>query len=116
MAAKKKGKTTRRKKAAASWECPNPMGKPYTLWELIRLLADRGFAQFFLEKLRKAEGNDMEAIDCVNSYLEPTEQELQELGIPASQWGSMRRCTDSGLLVLVTAQQNVSRPSGTSKR
>lgn len=103
MAAKKTGQ---RKKAAAGWECPNPRGKPYGLWELVRLLEERTFAQFFLEKLRKAEGNDMDAIECVNSYLEPTELELEELGIPASQWGSLRRCTDSGLLVLVIAQQN----------
>ena len=46
------------------------------------------------------------AIDCVNSYLEPTDEELQDLGIPASEIDSMRRCTDSGLLVIVTAQQN----------
>jgi hypothetical protein len=103
MAAKKKGQ---RRKAAAAWECPNPRGKPYTLWELIRLLSDRAFAQFFLDLLKRAEENDKAAIECVNSYLEPTELELQELGIPASQWGSLRRCTDSGLLVLVIAQQN----------
>ena len=106
MAAKKKGTKTRKKKPAASWECPNPREKPYTLWEIVHLLADRTFAQFFLDKLTKAEGNDMNAIDCVNSYLEPMELELQELGIPASQWGSLRRCTDSGLLVLVIARQN----------
>ena len=106
MAAKKTGQ---KKKAVASWECPNPRGKPYTLWELVRLLADRTFAQFFMEKLRRAEESDRNAIDCVNSYLEPTEQELQDLGIPASQWASMKRCTDSGLLVLVTAQQSTER-------
>jgi hypothetical protein len=103
MAAKKTGQ---RRKAAASWECPNPRGKPYSLWELVRLLADRTFAQFFLDLLRRAEENDKAAIECVNSYLEPTDRELEELGIPASQWGSLRRCTDSGLLVLVIAQQN----------
>lgn len=101
MAAKKR---KRRKPAVA--ECPNPRGKPYSLWEFLPLLEDRAFAQFFLGQLKSAEANDKGAIACVDSYLEPTERELQELGIPASQWGSMRRCTDSGLLVLVTAQQN----------
>jgi hypothetical protein len=104
MAAKKKKKRIRKKSALA--ECPNPRGKPYGLWEFLPLLEDRDFARFFLDLLKRAEANDKEAIACVDSYLEPTELELQELGIPASQWGSMRRCTDSGLLVLVSAQQN----------
>jgi hypothetical protein len=102
MAAKKK-----RKKRLLG-ECPNQSndGKPYKLWEFLPLLKDKTFARFFLDLLKRAEENEQEAIDCVNSYLEPTTTELQELGIPASQWSSMRRCTDSGLLVVVTAKQN----------
>jgi len=103
MAAKKK---TGKKKHALG-ECPNP-GKAYTLWELIGHLQDRGFAGFFLDLLKRAEANEPGAIECVDSYLAPTTQELQNLGIPASQWASMRKCTDSGLLVIVTAQQNAS--------
>lgn len=102
MATKKTGK-----KRPAVGECPNP-GKAYTLWGLIAQLQDRAFARFFLNLLKRAEENDPDAIACVNSYLAPTEQELQDLGIPASQIGNFRRCTDSGLLVIVTAQQSAS--------
>jgi hypothetical protein len=98
-------KTAKRKKRAVIG-CPNPRGKAYTLWEFLPLLADRAFARFFLDLLKRAEANDKAAIECVNGYLEPTVEELEELGIQASQIEAMRKCTDSGLLVLVTAQQN----------
>ena len=100
-------KKTRKKKFLLG-ECPNESngGKPYKLWELVGLLKDKAFARFFLDLLMRAEANDQKAIDCVNSYLEPTEQELQDLGIPASEWASKRRCTESGLLVAVVAKQN----------
>jgi hypothetical protein len=48
---------------------------------------------------------DGKAIECVESYYEPTDEELENLGLHESQWGSMRRCTDSGLLVIVVAKQ-----------
>jgi hypothetical protein len=99
MAAKKK---TGKKKHAVG-ECPNP-DRAYTLWGLIGKLEDKDFAAFFLDLLKRAEANEPGAIECVDSYLAPTAQELQNLGIPASQVASMRRCTDSGLLVIVTAQ------------
>jgi hypothetical protein len=100
-------KKTRKRKLVLG-ECPNQSndGKPYKLWEFLPLLKDKVFARFFLDLLKRAEENEQDAIACVNSYLEPSEQELQDLGIPASQWGSLRRCTDSGLLVVVTAKQN----------
>lgn len=99
---------TEKTKQAGVGECPNPgnEGRPYSLLEFVALLKDKAFAKFFFDLLKRAEANDKAAIDCVNSYLEPTEQELQDLGIPASRIESMRRCTESGLLVIVTAQQN----------
>jgi hypothetical protein len=103
MATKKK---TGKKKHAVG-ECPNP-DKAYTLWGLIAKLQDKDFAVFFLDLLKRAEANEPGTIECVDSYLAPTPQELQNLGIPASQVASMRKCTDSGLLVLVTAQLKVS--------
>lgn len=101
-------KKTRKKKKFVLGECPNQSndGKPYSLFELVALLKDKAFAEFFFNLLKSAEKNERGAIDCVNSYLLPTVQELQDLGIPASRIESMRRCTESGLLVLVTAQQN----------
>ena len=87
------------------WGCPNPNGKPYTLWQLVALLKrDRTLAQFFLDLSKRAEGNDPAAIDCVNSYLAPTDQELQDLGIAASEWVTLKRCTDSGVLAIAKAQ------------
>lgn len=107
MATKKRRKKKKKKKFVLG-ECPNQSndGKPYSLLQLVALLKDKAFAQFFFDLLKSAEANDTAAIACVNSYLAPTEKELRDLGIPASQIDSMRRCTESGLLVLVIAQQN----------
>jgi hypothetical protein len=89
------------------WGCPNPNGKPYTLWQLVALLKrDKTFAQFFLDLSKRAQGNDPAAIACVNSYVAPTDQELQDLDIPTSEWETMRKCTDSGLLAIAKAQLN----------
>lgn len=85
--------------------CPNPYGKPYTLWQLVALLKrDKTFAQFFLDLAKKAQGNDPAAIACVNSYVAPTDQELQDLDIPTPEWDTMKRCTDSGTLAIAKAQ------------
>ena len=101
MAAKKTGK-----KRLESWDCPNPKG-PYSLGGLVELLKnDKSFAQFFFTQLKNALNNDKGAIACVDSYLAPTTQELEDLGIPASQLEGMKRCTESGLLVLVIAADN----------
>jgi hypothetical protein len=87
--------------------CPNPNGKSYSLREIVALLqTDKTFAQFFLDLSKRAEGNDLAAVACVNSYLAPTDQELQDLGIAASEWVNMRKCTDSGLLAIATAQNS----------
>lgn len=89
-----------------AWECPNPKGQ-YSLGDLVALIkSDETFAQFFFTLLKNALNNDKGAIDCVDSYLAPTTQELEELGIPTTKVESMRRCTDSGLLVLVIAKDN----------
>jgi len=103
MTAKKK-----QKKRLIPAECPNKTngGNPYSLSDFLPLLQEKTFAQFFLETLKKAEGNDPDAIACVDSYLAPTDGELKDLCVPASQVASMRKCTDSGLLVSVTAKQN----------
>lgn len=109
--ATKKPATKRKKKKQAVWDCVNPGnpgngGQPYTLAEILDPLKNEDFAKFFFDLIKRAQANEKDAIDCVNAYLEPTVPELQDLGIPASQIDSMRRCTDSGLLVLVIAQQN----------
>ena len=73
-------------------------------------LADtQGFAAFFTIQLKLAFAGDEAAIACIDSYLEPTDQELGGLGLPESEWGSLRKCTDSGFLVIVTANDEASR-------
>ncbi len=94
------------KKRASVLACPNPEGKPYSLSELLGKLQEKGFASEFFSLLKNAEAKVPGAAECVDSYFEPTTAELQTLGIPASQIPSMRKCTDSGLLVLVIAHQN----------
>jgi len=103
MAKKKPGK----KKKKLTWGCPNP-GKAYTLWPLVSMLEQPGsdFAQFFYPKLKEAMQNDPDAIACINSYLAPTDTDLAGLGIPASQTDSYKRCTDSGVLMLIVAKQH----------
>lgn len=94
-------------KKTVSWECPNPREKPYNLWELVALLeTDKTFAQFFFDQLKAANENDPGAIACLDSYLAPTTEELQGIGISASQVANMKRCTDSGLLVAAIAKKN----------
>ena len=96
--------TTKRKQD--TWGCPNPKAA-YNLWDLVALLqSDKAFAEFFADLLKRANDNDKGAITCVDSYLQPTDAELDDLGIPASNWGDLRKCTDSGLLVAVIAKQN----------
>jgi hypothetical protein len=88
------------------WECPNPKGQ-YSLAGLVGLIkSDKTFAQFFFTQLKNALNNDKGAIACVDSYLAPTTQELEDLGIPTTKVESMRRCTDSGLLVLVITKDS----------
>lgn len=104
MAKKKSGK----KKNNVTWGCPNS-GKAFDLKTLRDMLEDKpgGFASFFFPVVKEAMNSNPTAIACVNSYLAPTELELMALGIPASQIDSYKKCTDSGVLLVVLAQQNV---------
>jgi hypothetical protein len=95
------------KKRKLTWDCPNS-GRAFDLRTLRDMLEDKqgGFATFFFPVLKEAMNSNPGAIACVNSYLAPTEPELMALGILASQIESYKKCTDSGLLVAVLAQQN----------
>lgn len=103
MAAKKPEK----KKGTLNFKCDNP-GRAFNLKTVRDMLEDKqsGFAEFFFPVLKEAMNSNLDAIVCVNSYLAPTNDELMELGIPAAQIESYKRCTDSGLLLAVLAQQN----------
>lgn len=83
-----------------TYTCPNP-NAAMTLTQVLALLeTDSDFANFLATTLREAYGGDQAAIDCVDSYLQPTAGELQNLGVPKSDVGPMRSCTESGKLVL----------------
>jgi len=111
------GKKKPATKRPAVLACPNPEGKPYSLTQLLAKLQDKGFAAEFFSLLKAAEANEPGTVDCVNSYFAPTTAELQNLGIPASQIPMMKKCTDSGLLVLVSAQQSaLLKPRRTPKK
>lgn len=111
MAAKK----TTKKKKNVTWGCPNS-GRAFNLDAVRDMLQNTpGFADFFFPVLKEAMNNNPLAKACIDSYLAPTDQELLELGIPASGVGSNKRCTDSGLLLAVIAEQNAP-PSKRSKK
>ena len=84
------------------WHCPNNDPDLPTSLEAVlkRLEDDSEFATFFAGKLKMALAGDHGAIDCVDSYLKPTWEELTILGIDALDQSVMRHCTDSGFLVL----------------
>jgi hypothetical protein len=87
----------------ATYQCPNPSKEKYTVTTLNqKLKSDTAFAAFFSANLKLALAGDAQAIACVDSYYQPTDSELQSLGIPSSQWSVMRKCTDSGSLVAAT--------------
>jgi hypothetical protein len=99
------GDESGKRRSESAFECPSR--EKHTLWGLVkRLESDQTFARFFFDLLKRANNNDRDAIACVDSYLEPTTQELEELGIAASEIDPMRRCTDSGSLVLVVAKEH----------
>ena len=83
------------------------------LTEILELLEnDADFAMFFATKVQQANNNNQDAIDCVDSYLQPTAEELENLGIPKSEIGPMRKCTESGNLVLVKCKEKAPEAFG----
>jgi hypothetical protein len=93
-----------------SYQCPNSSSVKYTVNTLRqKLKTDSAFAEFFAEEVKLALGGDQDAIDCVDSYYEPTDSEMQNLGIPSSKWSVMRHCTESGLLVVLLAKEGASQ-------
>lgn len=118
MAAKKSAtKKPTKKKKNVTWGCPNS-GRAFDLHTIRDMLEDTssGFAAFFFPVMKEAMNNNGSAKTCVESYLAPTDQELMELGIPASGVGTKKRCTDSALLVAVIAEQHAPKRSKKSKR
>jgi hypothetical protein len=104
MAATKSAKKTPRKKRQTTWGCDNPE-RAFDLKTLVNMLeTEPGFAPFFFSVLKNALANDPASIRCLQSYLLPTDQELMDLGVPASGVGGKKKCTDVGLLVAVIAQ------------
>ena len=96
----------------STYSCPNP-NAPMNLTDVLALLdSDSDFAGFFATTVQNANKGIQSAIDCVDSYLQPTAAELQNLGIPKSQIGPMRKCTESGNLVLAKCYEKAPEAFG----
>ena len=79
---------------------PQNPGPPKDLTELISLIDQGGeFAKEFAQAVRDANANDQDAINCVESWLDPSEDELIKYGICASRRGGLSRCTDKTLML-----------------
>jgi hypothetical protein len=93
-----------------TYDCPNPSSVKFTVVTLKqKLKTDKEFAEFFVEQVKLGLGGDQNAKDCVDSYYEPTNSEMDNLGIPSSKFDVMRKCTESGLLLLVAAKEGASQ-------
>ena len=66
------------------------------------------FAQQFAATLVAANQGDQAAIDVVESYVYPSDQELTAMGVHKSHWGPLRKCTDLGLLFHVLCNDQAS--------
>ncbi len=84
--------------------CPNPNPPAMTLTQFIsRIKSDPTFLADFKSTLDSAGANDKAARDCIESYLKPTEQELEGFGVPNANVLPARFCTESGKLALILA-------------
>lgn len=91
------------------YQCPNPSEQKLTVKTCKeKLKNDAAFAAFFAEKVKLGLRGDEDAKACVDSYYEPTDSEMQNLGIPSSDFSVMRKCTESGHLLLVAAKEGAS--------
>ena len=91
------------------YQCPNPSSQKLTVSTCKeKIKNDAAFAAFFAGQVKLGLAGDQDAIDCVDSYYEPTDTEMGDLGIPSDRFGVMRKCTESGLLLLVTAKEGMS--------
>jgi len=105
MASKKPGKKPRKKKGELQWVCNNP-GRAFDLETLLDMLEHTpGFATFLFPVVKGAMAYNPADIQCLESYLAPSNRELMDLGIPSWDVNGKSRCTDVGLLVAVAAQK-----------
>ncbi len=84
-----------------------PPPTPHHLTALIDRIEENadGFAEYFATQLLLANGGNRGAITRIESFFEPIEEELSIFGVHESQWNSMKKCTDSGRLALVTLKK-----------
>lgn len=96
-------KSSARSKKAHHYSCPNP-GPPLCLRAIVKkILKNKAFAKFIAEQLCKAHKGNVQAAKCVDSYFEPTDDELEALCIPESKRHKLLkcRCTDTHKLLLI---------------
>jgi hypothetical protein len=98
----RKPKPSRR---VSQFKCPNP-DDPMSLKEIVdRMEFDSDFAQF-ISQLLCASYTDAKARKCLESYYEPTTDELSGLCIPKEYHKAMTACTvpPQDLLIAVPAR------------
>jgi hypothetical protein len=98
------------------YSCPNP-DKPLCVRAIVKkLMKDRVFAKFIAKQLCKAHKGDVQAINCIDSYFEPSHDELEDLCIPQRVRHDLIkcRCTDTHKLLLIDVIAH--GISGTRKR
>ena len=89
---------------------PNP-GTKYDITSLkirIKDPVNTTFAQEFARTIVLANQGDQDAIDVIESYVYPSNEELTALGIHKSHWGPLRKCTDLGMLFHVLSNDQAS--------
>ena len=89
-----------------SLKMPNP-NNPESIEKIVAHLdKDRNFAADFATVVRDAMGGiDRNAMNCVEAYFQPTDQELASFGIPPQSNAAIRACTDVGRLIVVKCKE-----------
>ena len=63
------------------------------------LNSDADFAVFFGRLLCQTNGGSTTAAACLEAFYEPTDEELDALCIPASEYSKYQKCTEQSILL-----------------
>lgn len=80
----------------------------YSLRKFIEKLesSETNFSKDFARAVKDANwGIDQAAIDCVESWFEPTDTELLSYGLRSNRIHNLKRCTDANLMLYATLKK-----------
>ena len=93
-----------------TYTCEDPPTEKLTVLTCkAKLKTDAEFATFFAEQVKLGLSGNQAAKDCVDAYYEPLDSEMHNLGIPSGSYSVWRKCTESGLLLIVAAKEGASQ-------